>query len=244
MGAQDSAINGAGEFPVTSWSLVARLQGSSDEQRHRALETLCRRYWPPVYCFVKRAWAKSPDDARDLTQAFFLQLLEGDALRRYDPGRGTFRTYLKVMIRGFASDQRDAAQTLKRGGQVKTFALDGVDGSLKEVLVDDTAASPDQAFDAQWRKQILEHAMDRTRRFFKDAGRDIQFAAFEAYDLAPGGKATYGDVAAKLGLKETIVRNYLYEVRERLRGEIRTELSQTVADRDQLEEEWKALFAP
>ena len=58
----------------------------------------------------------------------------------------------------------------------------------------------------------------------------------------PGDKPTYAALAEKLGLKETIVRNYLFEVRERLRGEIRAELAQTVSSAEQLEEEWGELF--
>ena len=159
--ADPSSIAGGGEFPVTSWSLIVRLQGSSDDQRARALETLCRRYWKPVCHFIRRAWAKTPDDAKDLTQAFFLQLLEGDALRRYSPDRGGFRTYLKVILRGFAADQRDAMLALKRGGGARVFTLDDDGAPLRDIVADPSAASPEQAFDWQWKKEILERAIER-----------------------------------------------------------------------------------
>jgi DNA-directed RNA polymerase specialized sigma24 family protein len=44
-----------------------------------ALAQLCRNYWYPLYMFARRR-GHSPDDAQDLTQGFFLHLLEQRAL--------------------------------------------------------------------------------------------------------------------------------------------------------------------
>ncbi len=238
-----STIGGpGGDFPVTSWGMVLNLQRSTSEERSRALETLCRRYWKPVVIFARRAWSKSIEDAKDLAQAFFLDMIDGEALSRYSPERGGFRTYLKMLLRRFEADQHDAARALKRGGRTRTLTLDDSAAPLKEFVADASASTPEDLFDQEWKKQVLERAIDRTKRFFADAGRGRQFEVFEAYDLSSDGKATYGQIGERLGLKETVVRNYLFEVRERLRGEIRAELSQTVASLDQLEEEWTALF--
>ncbi len=230
-------------FPPTSWSLIVGVQDSSTMSRQQALESLCHRYWKPVYHFVRRAWSKTPEDAKDLTQAFFLRILEGEALRRYKPGRGGFRTYLKVLLRGFSADQHDALQALKRGGGVRRLTLDDGEAPLAEVLPDGRAEDPEKAFDLVWKKEILERAMARARDWFVSSGRERQFQAFEAYELADGeSRPTYAEVAARLGMNESDVRNHLFSVRERLRAEIRAELSQTVADTEQLKEEWSALF--
>ena len=232
-----------GSFPPTSWSLILGIRDSSTASRQQAMESLCRRYWKPVYCFVRRAWAKNTDDAKDLTQAFFLQLLEGHALQRYQPGKGGFRTYLKVLLRGFSADQHDALQALKRGGGARRLALDDGEHPLTEVLQDDRAEDPERLFDLAWKKQVLERAIDRTRTWFASSGRARQFEAFESYDLSEGAeRPTYAAVAARLGMSESDVRNHLFSVRERLRAEIRAELSQTVSDMGQLEEEWAVLF--
>ncbi len=238
---RDTQLGGeAREFPVTSWSLIAGMQDSSTGTRRQALESLCSRYWKPVYHYVRRAWSKSPEDAKDLAQAFFLQLVDGDALARYRPERGGFRTYLKVLLRGFAADQHDVMKALKRGGGAKVLALDGPDKPLRDLVPDDQAATPEQLFDRSWKKEVLERSIERTRQWFASAGREKQFQAFEAYDLGEG--RTYGEVAAQLGMTESDVRNYLFAVRERLRGEIRAELSQTVSAPGELEEEWRELF--
>ncbi len=239
---EDSTGAGPREFPLTSWGLIAGVHASKTITRHQALESLCQRYWKPVYHFVRRAWSKSREDAKDLTQAFFLRILDGDALQRFQPERGGFRHYLKMLLRGFAADQQDALKALKRGGGVRTVALEGRT-PLEDLVPDARAQQPEEFFDWAWKKEILENAIERTREWFASVNRTRQFRAFEEYDLVnPDQRPTYAEVAARLGASESDVRNHLFAVRERLRTEIRAELSQTVSDPKQLEEEWNALF--
>src|SRR4051794_35415572 len=84
--------NGASAFVTTRWTVVLTAQGSSPAA-HDALEQLCRSYWRPIYAFLRRE-GRSPEDAQDLTQSFFAQLLErGDfAVVRREKGR--LRSYL------------------------------------------------------------------------------------------------------------------------------------------------------
>ena len=92
MGGSDTSIGGAaGAFPNTTWGLVSRFGADATRHRRDSFETLCRRYWKPVYRTLRITRAKSNDDAKDITQAFFLWLTEGETLRRYDPGLGERR---------------------------------------------------------------------------------------------------------------------------------------------------------
>jgi RNA polymerase sigma-70 factor (ECF subfamily) len=234
---------GGAEFPPTQWSLILRARGVLTEARREAMESLCRRYWKPVYCFIRRAWSKPPEDAQDLTQAFFLKLVEGDALQRVDPGRGRFRPYLKTLLRHFAADQHDALQALKRGGGRKIIPIDGGDQArIEDCLADPRVKDPDQVFDLAWKKEVLDRAVERVRQWYAANQRLPKFQAFEAYDLAGGDPPTYSVLAERLGIKEGDVRNALFEVRERIRNEIRMDLAQTVDDPSQVDEEWRELF--
>src|SRR5689334_11373587 len=80
-------------FPSSHWSLITRAGGSDPEQARLALAELCRRYWYPIYAFVRRRLG-SVHNAEDATQGFFAHLLKGNVLAAADPGRGRFRTYL------------------------------------------------------------------------------------------------------------------------------------------------------
>ncbi len=241
---EETSLGGPGrEFPVTSWSVIAGVQNADPEVRRQALEGLCQRYWKPVYHFARRAWSKSSEDAKDLAQGFFLWLIESDPIRKYAAERGTFRAYLKSVLRNFSANQHDFEHALKRGGGAKVLAFDWGAAPLHEFLADESAPDPEGTFDLAWKKEVLDRAVERVREWFASSGRSLQFRAFEEYDL-PGeaGKPTYSDVATRLGVKEGDVRNYLFEVRERIRTEIRTELAQTVSDAQQLEDEWAELF--
>ncbi len=239
----DTSLGGSqGRFPATELGLFSRLRGGAEEEARQSLETLCRRYWKPVYRYVRIAWAKSNEDAKDLTQAFFAWLLEGDSLKRYAPDRGSFRGFLKLLLSGFLGKQERALARLKRGGGVKILALDD-ESILKENLSDPQAADPEEAFDREWLRTLVRHAVDRVREHFAATGRSVQFRAYEEYELAPDAEPPrYSDVAARLGVAEDDVRFYLSAVREAVTVELRAELMQTTMDRDGLEEEWNALF--
>jgi RNA polymerase sigma factor (sigma-70 family) len=230
----DTSLGGTqGRFPDTTGGLLSRV--TSDAPR-AAIELLCSRYWKPVYRYVRIAWAKTNEDAKDLTQAFLLWLLEGGALRKYEPVRGGFRPYLKTLLQRFLVNQEESLHRLKRGGGIRILDLSAVDEFVPD------GANPEEAFDRAWLKTVLEHAIDRVRKRYETSNRATPFRVFEAYDLEPDGTSTYADLAARFNVKESDVRNWLFAIREELRGEIRAELSRTTADERELEEEWNALF--
>jgi len=98
--------------------------GHHEEARRAGLEDLIRRYWKPTYRYIRAAWAKSSEDAKDLTQAFFLWTMEKDVLSRFQPQRGGLRIYIKFMLRNFVRNQDEALRRLKRGGGVRLLPLD------------------------------------------------------------------------------------------------------------------------
>src|SRR4051794_14850907 len=85
-------LAGAERFASTHWSVVLEA-GESSAEASAALDALCRTYWYPLYVFVRRQ-GYSVEDAQDLTQGFFSRLLEKKYLKRADPERGKFRSFL------------------------------------------------------------------------------------------------------------------------------------------------------
>jgi RNA polymerase sigma-70 factor (ECF subfamily) len=63
-----------GAFPETRWSVVLAAQGAGGENARRALNELCGAYWYPIYAYIRRT-GRTPEDAEDLTQGFFLEFL-------------------------------------------------------------------------------------------------------------------------------------------------------------------------
>ncbi len=230
-------------FPETSWGLISRFEASPEGDYRAGLEALCCRYWRPVYCYLRVAWPRPEEDCKDLTQGFFLWLLEGEALRKYAPERGAFRTFLKSLLGHFVQRKDQAAHRLRRGAGAKLLSLEDADKPLREMIPDPKSMTPDEALDQDWTALMLDRAVARVREDFVGHGRETLFSVFEAYDLSPEEDApTYASVGARLGLKATQVRDYLFTVRQAVRGEIRSELARLTRDDRELEEEWRALF--
>jgi RNA polymerase sigma-70 factor (ECF subfamily) len=231
------------EFPKTIWGMVVRMKDESTESRRAALEDLARRYWKPVYHFIRMAWSKSNEDAKDLTQAFFAWLTEGDTMRKYEPSKGSFRTYLRILLKHFLQHQDEAMRRFKRGGGVKLAPLAGDPDYPQVDIPDPKATDPEKAYDETWMVTLAQNALQRVRERCRAGGREKEFRAYEEYDLkAARERPTYAAVAATLGVKESDVRNYLFRIREEIWAEIRVELALVTRDKQELEEEWNALF--
>src|SRR5438132_9935265 len=150
MNVGDTSLGGAQQgFPETVWDVLCRARDSDENVRRDALGEICGRYWKPVYHYVRAAWAKSNDDAKDLTQAFFLWLMEGETLSRYEPERASFRAYLKGLLKNFVRHQDDALRRLKRGGG-RILELDGNLSPIKEMIADPESVDPEKIFDRVW----------------------------------------------------------------------------------------------
>jgi len=238
---QDTSLGGEGAgFPETTGDILSIL-GSPGPSADRAnLEVLCRRYWKPVYAYIRIAWAKSNEDAKDLTQAFFLWLIGGETLKRYDPARGGFRAYLKVLLKRFVGHEERALSRLKRGGDLHIVSLDGETPVLRQFA---PASDPEEVFEKVWFDQLLRGAIDRVRDRLVAGGKEIRFRLYQEFTQPPKSeRPSYKDLAARHGLKESDIENYLFSIREEIRRELRTGLAQMTTSAQEFEDEWKRLF--
>ena len=144
-------------MPTTQWSQVLVARDGSDTEARRALEALCGFYWEPLYSFVRRK-GSSPDEAADLTQAFFADLLSRDFLAGVDPRKGRLRSFLLSSLEHFLSHQRDRDRALKRGGGTSTVSLD-VDRAEERYGLQSHEVTPEQAFEYRWAVTMLNRAL-------------------------------------------------------------------------------------
>lgn len=243
---RDTSLGGAGvNFTETVWGMVERARAAAPEDRQAGLEELARAYWKPVYHYLRVAWAKSNEDAKDLAQAFFLWITDRNALDRYAHERGSFRTFLKALLRHFVQHHDEALDRLKRGGGRVLVPLEMDEASLASVLPDPKTQSPDEAFEREWRNALMAEAVERVRRRLSSDGAGVKFRVFESYylDAGPEERPTYAAVAGRLGVKEGEVKHYLCDVREEVRNEIRAHLAQTLSKPEDFQEEWNAFFS-
>jgi RNA polymerase sigma factor (sigma-70 family) len=208
-------------FPPTRLSAVREAASHDPETRRRGFEALVGAYWRAVYKYLRFQARVSPEDAEDLTQGFFARAFEKGFFDKYDPDRGRFRTFLRVCLDGYVSNERAAARTLKRGGGQPMLSLDfeAAEGELKGLLPAQDA-DPDEYFRREWVRSLFAEAVESLRQRAREAGKEAALAVFERYDLEGPDAAlrpTYASLAAELGLPVTQVTNHLAWARREFR---------------------------
>lgn len=227
----DTAIGGPhGHFPSTRISL---LEAATSGVPNEALERVIALYWKPVYRFIRFKFRKDNEDAKDLTQSFFTTALEREFFARFDPSKASFRTYLRMAVERFAANQHAAANRQKRGGDVQFEPLEEQAA---------TAESPEQVFEREWQRQLFVLALDDLRAHCQASDRELQLRLFEAYDLAPGARPSYADLASGNGIAETSVTNHLAWARRMLRGFVTERLRGVTSGDRELHEEMRRVW--
>lgn len=240
---KDTDLGGVpNRFPSTRWSMILESRDRDSPARQEALDHLCRLYWKPVYAYIRASRSMDNEEVKDLTQEFFLQILEGDLLARFSPECGSFRDYLQGAIRLFLLDRHEKAAALKRGGGSRIFSLDADDVSSIPLRSD---ARPEEAFDRQWARSLLDLALDDLRRELAGSDKEIHLRVFERHEFgpAPRGAGTYAALAQEFGIRESDVSVYLAYCRRRLRRLLADRIRDYVATERESTEELARVFA-
>jgi RNA polymerase sigma factor (sigma-70 family) len=228
-------------FATTHWTVVLAAGRGSTPQSAHALEELCRAYWFPLYVYVRRR-GHSKADAEDLTQAFFAKLLEKNDFAGLNSERGRFRAFLLASLKHFLANEWDKSQRQKRGGGSPHLSLDWQTADTKFQIAATNEPAPDQAFDREWALTLLARVIGRLQQENETAGRGRQFTQLKIF-LTPGkDESSYRAAAQNLDLDETAVRVAVHRLRKRYRQLLRDEISQTLSDPADLDEEMRALF--
>jgi RNA polymerase sigma factor (sigma-70 family) len=228
-------------FASTRWSLVAAAGRRRSPESQEALETLCRQYWYPLYTYARRRSANI-DDAQDITQAFFVQLLEKDYLLDADPNRGKFRSFLLTAFIHFLTKEHDKANAQKRGGGRPSLSLDfqSANGRYQFEPADHT--TPEALFERRWALTLLGQTLSRLRREYVSAGKENLFDSLKETLTGEGVGRPYAQIAQELRISEPAVKVAVHRLRRRYQELIRAEIAQTVAKPEDVDEELRDLL--
>lgn len=229
-------------FQNTLWSQVfAAGQGDGPGSR-QALESLCGLYWFPIYAFLRR-WGHGGQDARDLTQGFFAYLLKENLLRKADPDKGRFRSFLLGTLRKFVSNQQAREQAIKRGGGACLVSVDEqtAEGRYAHEPAD-PELTPEKLFDRRWALEVIAEAMRRLEAEYRRAGLSAEFVLLQPY-LVGEASAGFADLAARMNKTEGTARVVVFRLRNQFRRLVRQVIADTVMDSGQVEGELQALQA-
>jgi len=222
-------------FPTTHWSLLAKATLNGETEGRSALGELCRRYWSPLNHFI-RSRGYSEAEAAYLTQEFLLHLLDHSTLRRPDPHRGRFRSFLLGALVKFLSHERERRLAQKRGGEYTHVSVETVPelgtGSARE-----PADRENLAFDRAWALAVVRMALQQAEQSYLEAGKAGLFEILRAF--LPGGTSPppYEEASARAGLTLAAFNSEIHRLRRRFRECVYAEVSGTVSAPHEIEEE-------
>ncbi|MDB6128449.1 MAG: polymerase sigma factor [Verrucomicrobia bacterium] len=228
----------AAGFATTEWSVVLAA-GSDVASQRAAIERLCRIYWNPIYCFIRRS-GHDPELAKDLTQSFFAQLIAGDFFASADPARGRFRGFLRQTCRHFLGNEWQKRAAEKRGGQAQWVPWSELSPADEKQFEQPT--DPSRAYDRQWALSLLRNALSRLEQESK-AGDPKIFDRLHPYLTARPGPGEYERLARELGIARGTVPVLVHRLTKRYQELIRAEVARTVATRAEIDDELRDCLA-
>ena len=232
----------AGWFATTHWSVVLAAGDSTSPQTNEALEKLCATYWYPLYAYVRRK-GHSPEDAQDLTKEFFARLLEKKFLKLAEPERGKFRGFLLTSLKHFLVNEWEKARTAKRGGGQVVLSLDEQLAESRYLAEPSTDSSPDVMFEKRWAITVLEQVLMRLRQESVAAGKGDLFELLKDALWGDKNLASQTEIGAPLGLSAAAVKSAVHRLRLRYRELLRSEIANTVARPEDIDEELRHLVS-
>jgi DNA-directed RNA polymerase specialized sigma24 family protein len=232
-----SAATSRDAFHTTRWTRVCVAKADTDEGRH-ALAELCAAYYEPVIAFL-RCELRDADTAREMSHAFFSEMLAGGAIATAERERGRFRSYLLGAVKHFLSRQREAARRQKRGGGVIPESVD--DEEAREVP-DLRVPSPEAEFDRQWALTVLQRALDALRLESEAEDGARMFGMMQPWltgEAAPGDQA---QLAATLGMNVNSLKSHIHRLKQRFRALLKAEITSTLDRGGSVDAEMAALL--
>ena len=233
-------LMGSSQFPTTRWTLVVAAGDPHRKDARSALVDLCEIYWYPLYAYLRRR-GSSADEAQDLTQEFFVRVLEGRYLDRADPAKGRFRSFISTSLKFFVADEKDRHRALKRGGGalVPLEFSSGEERYQREPEHDET---PERIFERRWALSVLDRVVERLRNEFVQHGRPEHFERMKVVLLGQSD-TPYTALACEMNTSEGALKVAIHRLRKRYRELVRQEIADTVADPAEVESELRYLAA-
>lgn len=235
------AQNNDPNFSTTNWSVVLAAVHADPVKATVALERLCGRYWYPVYAFVRQR-GHDVHDAEDLTQGFFHFVLERQALQRADQQKGRFRTFVLTALTNFLHNERDKAQTQKRGGRQQIVSLDEEFAESVYALEARNGETPETLFERRWTAMLVRRVLDELRREYDGRGKGAVFAALQPFLTGEPAGADYERLAQQFGMEAGTVKVALHRARRRFGELLRHEVAHTVDRPEGVEAEIRHLM--
>lgn len=228
-------------FVTTRWSVVLRAGHSAANEIEEVWNEIAQNYWYPLYAFCRRQGAND-HDAQDLTQGFFVHLLNGSRLNSISPDKGRFRTFLLRAFKNYVSNHHRDHKRIVRGGGKPLMPLDHVEADTRYLRSQREGESLDRAFDREWAEALLERVKQRLANHYERANKGAVFAEIKMHLTPRNDAESHADLGKKLKLSVAAVGMLIVRMRTRYRKMLLEEVAATVDDPADVEDELQNLM--
>jgi DNA-directed RNA polymerase specialized sigma24 family protein len=236
--------NSGGRFPTTDWTVIGEVRPEDDPRSRPLIAGLVRDYWKPVYCYLRRKGYRN-EDAKDLTQGFFEEVVLGrELIQRADPAKGRFRTLMLTALARYLANVHRGQTARKRIPPDKLIALEQVNGG------DLPQSAPDlpqeESFHYAWVAGLLDRVLVEVEAECGSRGMGVHWSLFRDRVLEPimedEDPPPLAELCARYDLREAgRASNMIFAVKRRLQAALKRHVRQSVACEEEISEEMAAL---
>ncbi len=231
-------LNARSLFKTTCWTEILQA-GDASQDSEKAFAALYRDYWPPLYGYVRRR-GLSHEEAEEITQDFFVTLLEKARLAGLRRDGGRFRSFLLTSMKNFLINDWKRRSASKRGGGALALSLD--ETAVQERITAKSDSSEELSFDREWAHLVMNRALTAIEQEFRAGHKEKTFAVLFPLLQGDGGGRPYGEIATELGTTESAIKVSVHRMRQRYGQILRDEIARTVDSRAEVQEELRHLL--
>jgi RNA polymerase sigma-70 factor (ECF subfamily) len=171
------------DFPTTRWSEIGEAKTLDEDHRREVIDDLARKYWKPVYCYLRRKGYDN-EPAKDLTQGFFHELVIGNELiQRSSKAKGRFRTFLLTSLNHYVINVHRADARKKRRPAGTMLSVEMIEEGLAGIRSKDM--EPGEAFTYVWALELLQEVLAEVESGCRKDGKEKHWELFCTIVLKP-----------------------------------------------------------
>ena len=190
----------------THRSLLTRLKNWDDNE---GWKQFFDTYWKLIYGAAIKS-GLSDAEAQDVVQETILSVAKKMNEFKYDPALGSFKGWLLILTRWRITDQlRKRPRHERNDGPAGDDAPHAL---IFETMPDPEGCKLDAIWDAEWKKNLMDAAIERVRR-------TVGARQYQLFDLYVIKNWTVEDVVKTLG----VTTHQVYKAKSRISAEIRKE---------------------
>ena len=243
---KETTMGGAsGSFETTRWTQIEKAKTQDQERRQTSVNNLIERYRKPVYCYLRRKGYKY-EDAEDLTQGFFTEIVFGrELVQKADKTKGRFRTFLLTALDRYITSEYRKQTAKKRFPELGLVQL--ADAGIPDTPISNLNLCPDQAFNYAWATNLLDKVLATVKKEYCTTDRVVYWEVFFATVVSPildnTEAPSLAELCEKYGIeKEKKASNMIITVKRRFSTALKHQLRQFVQSDSEVEDEFLALI--